>query len=130
MKKLALAFILASLTGCASIVNDKIHPVAINSNPPADFVITNRNGIEVSSGRTPQTVALSGGAGYFKGENYSVKFKKDGFNDSVTSINSDLSGWYFGNLAFGGVIGFLLVDPLTGAMWDLQPSISSSLSKK
>lgn len=32
-----------------------------------------------------------------------------------------LSGWYFGNLVFGGLIGMLIVDPLTGAMYNLKP---------
>ena len=27
-----------------------------------------------------------------------------------------MNGWYIGNILFGGLIGFLIVDPLTGAM--------------
>jgi hypothetical protein len=37
------------------------------------------------------------------------------------ALDSSVSGWYFGNLAFGGVIGMLIVDPLTGAMYNLTP---------
>lgn len=32
-----------------------------------------------------------------------------------------LSGWYLGNVVFGGLIGLLIVDPLTGAMYNLTP---------
>jgi hypothetical protein len=40
-----------------------------------------------------------------------------------------VSGWYFGNLLFGGVIGMLIVDPLTGAMYNLTPEkIEQSMS--
>ena len=34
---------------------------------------------------------------------------------------ASVSGWYFGNLVFGGLIGMLIVDPLTGAMYNLEP---------
>jgi hypothetical protein len=40
---------------------------------------------------------------------------------AVVNLDSSVSGWYFGNLAFGGVIGMLIVDPLTGAMFNLTP---------
>jgi hypothetical protein len=36
-------------------------------------------------------------------------------------VRAELSGWYFGNLVFGGIIGMLIVDPLTGSMWNLTP---------
>ena len=31
-----------------------------------------------------------------------------------------LNGWYIGNVVFGGLIGLLIVDPETGAMWRLD----------
>jgi len=32
-----------------------------------------------------------------------------------------LDGWYIaGNLLFGGLIGYFIVDPATGAMWTLK----------
>jgi hypothetical protein len=33
-----------------------------------------------------------------------------------------VDGWYFGNLLFGGLIGLLIVDPATGAMYKLEPN--------
>jgi len=27
-----------------------------------------------------------------------------------------------GNIIFGGLVGMIVVDPLTGAMWDLEPA--------
>jgi hypothetical protein len=44
-------------------------------------------------------------------------------------LDSTLSGWYFGNILIGGLIGLLIVDPLTGAMYDLEPeNIEQSLT--
>jgi hypothetical protein len=35
-------------------------------------------------------------------------------------VDSRINGWYVGNIVFGGLIGWLIVDPLTGAMWTLN----------
>jgi hypothetical protein len=35
-------------------------------------------------------------------------------------VDSRINGWYVGNIVFGGLIGWLIVDPLTGAMWALD----------
>lgn len=36
-------------------------------------------------------------------------------------MDTKVNGWYIGgNLLFGGVIGWLIVDPATGAMWKLD----------
>ena len=48
-------------------------------------------------------------------------------------IRSTLNGgWYLvGNFFMGGLIGYLIIDPLTGAMWNLTPKqLSTSLSKE
>ncbi|MCX4027392.1 hypothetical protein H0A36_10465 [Endozoicomonas sp. SM1973] len=42
-------------------------------------------------------------------------------------ITSTLDGWYFGNLFLGGLIGMLIVDPLTGAMFKLQDTAQVDL---
>ncbi|MEW6291598.1 MAG: hypothetical protein AB1545_17315, partial [Thermodesulfobacteriota bacterium] len=40
----------------------------------------------------------------------------------VITVESKANGWYIlGNLLFGGLIGYLIVDPATGAMWNLTP---------
>ena len=33
------------------------------------------------------------------------------------SITPELNPWYIGNLFFGGIVGMVIVDPLTGSMW-------------
>jgi hypothetical protein len=128
MAKLIIWTCIILLSGCATIVKDNIYPVKISSYPPADFIVTNHNQIPVYSGHTPHTVVLKSNAEYFKGEDYSVRFVKEGYHDAFTTINSRLSGWYWGNFIFGGLIGFLMVDPATGDMWSLPKSASASLT--
>ena len=53
--------------------------------------------------------------------NYVVKIEKDEFSPFETEVKGGLNGWYFGNVVFGGLLGIVIVDPLTGAMWTLRP---------
>jgi hypothetical protein len=41
-------------------------------------------------------------------------------------LTADIDGWYFGNLLFGGLIGILIVDPATGAMWKLPENVNKT----
>ncbi|MFD2190949.1 hypothetical protein [Pistricoccus aurantiacus] len=132
MLKLAAAIgTLAMLTGCASIVGDREQAVTINSSPShADVVITDERNMQIHSATTPTTVQLKKADGsYFGGKTYTVEISKDGYESRTMLINSTPNGWYIGgNLLFGGLIGWLIVDPLTGAMYNLSPdNLNASL---
>ena len=116
--------------GCASIVSKSIYPVTINSYPDgADIVVKDENGIGVFSGKTPTTVTLQAGAGFFQGKDYSVTFSKAGYASQTVPVRRGIDAWYIaGNLFFGGLIGYLIVDPATGAMWTLQQNVTVSLT--
>lgn len=125
----AVAAIL-SVQGCASIVGESRYPVAVSSAPPgASFEITDKNGTVVHSGNTPSTVTLKSGKGYFSGQTYTLRFKKEGYPDKTIELDSSLSGWYWGNILLGGVIGMLIVDPLTGAMYKLPEAASADMGQ-
>ena len=111
--------------GCASIFGGSEHDVAISSEPDAaNITVVNSAGDTVFKGTTPATVKLKGGKGYFKGEDYTVNFSKPGYGDSSTPIKRGVSGWYVaGNLVIGGLIGWLIVDPATGAMYTLDKRV-------
>ena len=115
----ALAVLLSS--GCASIISDSTYAVAISSEPDnVRFMIKDKSGKKVSRGKTPAVVSLEAGAGFFKGQTYSVHFKKRGYERRIVEIKREIDGWYIANILFGGIIGLLIVDPITGAMWTLE----------
>lgn len=116
------------LGACASIVSDSMYPVAITSTPSgASYQIANEDGLVVRSGVTPDHVILKAGAGYFDGETYKVTYQKDGYAGNSAVLNSGIDGWYWGNIALGGLIGMLFVDPVTGAMYTLPENANASL---
>lgn len=119
----AIVAVLFLTTSCASIVSTSNWPIQIGSNPPgADVSITDlKEGKHIFVGKTPTTLTLSSKHGYFTGKNYKLDMSMAGYVPQSVEITSDLNGWYIGNLLFGGLIGLLIVDPLTGAMYRLNP---------
>jgi hypothetical protein len=117
----ALVACIFLFSDCASIVSKSTYPLSINSNPTgAKISVTDKTGKEVYLGETPATVLLKAGAGYFAKAEYQVRFTKEGYEERVVPVNFKIDGWYFGNLLFGGLIGMLIVDPATGAMWKIE----------
>src|SRR5882672_4922863 len=120
----AAAALALATSGCATIVARSSQKVTVGSTPVGALVtITNRAGTVVKTGTTPLQVSLRKGAGYFKAENYTLHFAKDGFAPQEMKLTPVVSGWYFGNILIGGLIGMLAVDPSTGAMYRLEPKI-------
>lgn len=116
-----------ALSGCASIIG-KSSPqlITINSTPSeANLRIEDiRTGAVIHAGKTPYTATLARNAGYFKSARYQVVIEKDGYAAKQFIVDGTPNGWYIGgNFVFGGLIGWLIVDPLTGAMWTLSPEL-------
>ncbi|QBQ63946.1 hypothetical protein EXH44_06720 [Actinobacillus indolicus] len=127
--KLAI-FVLATtmMTGCATIVSDSKYPVEIQSSPEGStFTIKDRDGKVVSTGTTPKTVILEAGAGYFKKAIYDIIFEKKGYAPKTVTLTADIDGWYWGNFAFGGPLGLLIIDPINGSMYKLPPQVEGEL---
>lgn len=118
------AIVMASVflfSSCASIVSKSTYPLSINSSPSNSKIsITDKKGKEIYLGNTPATVKLKAGAGFFSKAEYQVKFSSPGYDDKIVPITFKLDGWYFGNLLLGGVLGMLIIDPATGAMWKIE----------
>jgi len=113
---------------CATIVSDSTYPVTIRSTPDrADFVIHDEDGAEVHRGVTPATVDLKAGSSYFDREEYDVTVSAAGMGPKTRHLRADLDPWFFGNILFGGLIGILIVDPLTGAMYELDDELTVNL---
>ena len=113
----------ALLAGCATVMG-KSAPESLNVRSAPDqatVVITDEAGIKIFEGKTPASLQLKKKKSYFTGKTYSVSIKKDGYAEQNVIVDMDMNAWYIGgNLIFGGIIGWLIVDPATGAMWTLD----------
>ena len=120
------------LSGCATILSGSDQTVAIDSVPSeASVVVLDEMGAKVFDSTTPSTVTLKKGKGYFKKKSYTVEIDKDGYQPQVVELTGHANGWYIGgNLLFGGLIGWLIVDPMSGAMYTLSPkAVGTQLHK-
>ena len=109
------------LSGCASIVSKSNWPFSVDTQPAgAKVIITNKKGTIIYTGRTPAAMRLKSGAGFFSKESYTVALSMNGYESKKIQVECKLNAWYFGNIVFGGLLGILIVDPATGAMYKLD----------
>jgi hypothetical protein len=122
------------LSGCATIVGDKTQLIPISSTPSeANILIVDETGTEVFKGLTPTTVTLQKSDGTYWGKkSFTVEITKEGYEKQVIPVTASANGWYIGgNIIFGGIIGWFIVDPLNGAMYTLSPEqVTSTLGEK
>ena len=98
------------LTGCASIMHGTRQTVGISSYPSdAEVWIDNQY-----IGQSPTVIELK------RNENHAVRIELKGYLPYEVTLTHEVSGWVFGNIVFGGVIG-LAVDAITGGLYELTP---------
>ena len=113
-----------SLLGCSSIIDGGRKTVSIKSQPSeAKVTVYDKKGVEVVAGQTPALFPLKRSGGYFKPAKYRIVIEKQGYKTAEVEVKSTIDGWYFGNVIFGGLLGLLIIDPATGAMWTLSPKV-------
>lgn len=127
MRALFLAGLAALvLSGCASIFSGTTQEVTIRSTPGAKYAVTNSFSQRVTSGTVGEDATarmeLARGASYFSPHAYRVALSKPGYRPASVAVEPGVNPWYFGNIALGGFIGMVIVDPLTGAMFRLVPA--------
>lgn len=131
LRTLVLGAAVCLASGCATIVGDSTQMIPISSSPSdAEIVITDETGSVVFQGRTPASVVLHKSDGsYWGGKSYSVEISKPGYRGQTIAVESSANAWYIGgNFIFGGLIGWFVVDPLSGKMYTLSPqAINSTL---
>jgi hypothetical protein len=122
------------VSGCATIMGHSTQLVPINSTPSdATILVTDEKGMDVFKGLTPTSVTLQKSDGSYWGKkSYSIRISKDGFETQTVQVTANANGWYIGgNIIFGGLIGWFIVDPLSGNMYNLTPeAINSSMLNK
>ena len=122
--------VLAFNVGCASIICGSTQLVQFTSSPDqAQLELISKRGQVIHRGRTPFLMELKRGRGYFLGADLTVRAHADAYTDKEVPIPSNLCGWYWGNILFGGLIGMLIVDPLTGAMFTFPEQVHLNLEE-
>ena len=122
---MSFALIVVSLTGCATIIQGGTQEIPIRSRPDGATVeVFDKNGSLIWTSATPAKAVLEKGDGFFSSATYRVVISKKGYRSQEVFLQSRLSMWYLaGNFVLGGPLGWLIIDPLTGAMWVLTPEI-------
>lgn len=123
MKRLLIALTLsATLSGCSTIMNDRMTDVQITSEPSGQhFSITDEDGQRVATGVTPAKVNLDAAAGFFDGQTYQVAYDKG----PTVELDSHVTPWYWVGFCISVVSG-LMVDPATGDMFSLPDNVNGT----
>jgi uncharacterized protein YceK len=106
------------MTGCATVIHGTRQDVGISSTPTGATVTIDN----LQSGTTPVFSKLR------RKENHVVRLSLPGYQPMDLTLTSSVSGWVWGNVAIGGLIG-LAVDAISGGMYKLSPTeLSAALS--
>ncbi len=99
--------LVVSLTGCCSIIHGTRQDVGISSAPTGAMVKIDN----VLSGNTPVVAKLT------RKDNHFVRVELSGYQPFDMTLTRSVSGWVWGNIVFGGLIG-LAVDAIDGAFYN------------
>ena len=124
MKKIILFFcgilIALCLTGCATIMTGTNHVLTVNSNVENAKVYVNG----IYRGETPIRLDLPTNE-----KVYTIKLEAKGYVPYTEVLQRKASGWVWGNIFLGGIIG-LGVDMATGGLYIYdKDNISGNLNK-
>ena len=109
MKRLPVLLLVLSC-GCATIINGPRQMIVFTSEPDGATILINNS----PHGVTPASIMVE------TKQDHGVVLRKDGYRHHVSELRRKVSGWTFGNLLFGGIIGFI-VDAISGANFELEP---------
>jgi hypothetical protein len=96
--------------GCATIMHGTTQDIGFSSQPTAAKVLVDNREV----GNTPTVTQLS------RKDNHIVRMELAGYRPFEATITRSTSGWVWGNIVFGGVVG-LAVDAITGGLYKLSP---------
>lgn len=121
MKKYISILLLATMfSGCASIMHgggDQV--VGIATNPVGATII-----IEGQRYTSPAKVNLK------RNQNYIGTVEMDGYETASFTVTKKISGWVWGNIVFGGLVG-LVIDLAIGGAHNLNPdNVTVDLKRK
>jgi hypothetical protein len=106
----AAAVTMLGVSACATIMHGTGQDVGISSTPTGAVVSIDN----LEKGKTPLITKLS------RKDNHVVKIELAGYQPYEATVVRNVSGWVWGNIVFGGLIG-LGVDAMSGGLYKLSP---------
>lgn len=103
---IALSASTLPLSSCCSIVNGRSQDVKFSASPAGAKLIVDGQ----DRGTVPQVVSLK------RSQTHTIRIEAPGYAPYEAVLDGSVSGWVFGNIALGGLIG-LAVDFGTGAIY-------------
>ena len=100
-----------ALTACATIMHGTEQGVGVSSQPTNAKVSVDNKPLGV----TPVVATLA------RGNTHVVRVEMDGYQPFEMTLIKSTSGWVWGNIVFGGLIG-LAVDAISGGLYNLEPA--------
>ncbi len=105
-----------SLAGCATIIHSKSQEVGVSSTPTGATVSIDH----ADKGATPLVAKLS------RKDKHVLRVEMPGYKAYEATLTPKVSGWVWGNLVFGGLVG-VAVDAISGGMYRLTPEQVSAV---
>jgi hypothetical protein len=126
MKQSLLALIVLLICArCATVAHGRYQEVPVNSTPAGAAVTVDCGRGPQNAGVTPVTVKLKRNA-----DKCALTLSHDGYEDTAATFAKAISGWIWGNLAIGGIPGWI-IDAADGAMYNRVPeSVQINMTKK
>ena len=120
IKAISIITVMSFISGCCSIMQGTKQSVGISSTPTGAAVCVDN----MACGVTPLIKDLK------RGDEHIIKIEMQGYMPHEIALTKKVSGWVWGNIVFGGLVG-LIVDAATGGMYILTPEqISVTLIKE
>jgi hypothetical protein len=119
MRRLAALLALVATSACATIMHGTRQDVGISSTPTSAKVTVDNAPL----GSTPIVANLK------RGDNHIVRVEMPGYQPFEATLTKKTSGWVWGNIVFGGLVG-LAVDAITGGLYSLTPEQVSAVMVK
>ncbi len=110
LKGLCLSVAVVMISSCATIINRTRQTIFLETDPPGATATIDG----VQQLQTPASVKLK------RGKDHRVTFEKSGYQKADAMVEKEISGWIWGNLILGGLIG-LGIDFISGGAYKLDP---------
>ena len=104
------AIVVAIAAACGTIIHGTRQDVGVSSTPTGAQVVVDN----MPLGQTPVVAKLT------RKDNHVIRITMPGYQTFETNVTRSVSGWVWGNIVFGGLIG-LAVDAIRGGLYKLRP---------